>query len=150
MYDLHFRDITVRGFWLNVVRLPAKTAAALTLPECILRICLYPALLQYKEKTFLESSDGHFAQWLSRLPKDVREKELLEVMDLIADGTLKPPPSRALQLWMLMFARGSCVSICYIMRSLPCWMAYATCQQALPDHMSHPLITLCTACPTVE
>ncbi|CAL8460825.1 g356 [Coccomyxa elongata] len=43
MYDLHFRDITVRGFWLNV---------------------------------------------------DVREKELLEVMDLIADGTLKPPPAR--------------------------------------------------------
>ncbi|BDA41741.1 Enoyl-[acyl-carrier-protein] reductase, mitochondrialial [Coccomyxa sp. Obi] len=51
MYDLHFRDITVRGFWLNV--------------------------------------------WLNRLPKDVREKELLEVMDLLADGTLKPPPARA-------------------------------------------------------
>ncbi|EIE25506.1 NAD(P)-binding protein [Coccomyxa subellipsoidea C-169] len=49
--DLLWRDITVRGFWLNV--------------------------------------------WLGRLPKDVKEQKLQEVMDLMADGTIKPPPARA-------------------------------------------------------
>jgi len=51
MYDLHFRDITVRGFWLN--------------------------------------------KWLGRLSKEEREGKLLEVMDYMADGTIKPPPPRA-------------------------------------------------------
>jgi len=31
-------------------------------------------------------------QWLDSLPKEVREQKLLEVMDLMADGTIKPPP----------------------------------------------------------
>ena len=35
-------------------------------------------------------------QWLGRLPKDVKEQKLQEVMDLMADGTIKPPPARKL------------------------------------------------------
>ena len=39
------------------------------------------------------------SQWLDSLPKEVREQKLLEVMDLMADGTIKaPPPSERLLL----------------------------------------------------
>ena len=31
-------------------------------------------------------------QWLGRLPKEVREQKLLQVMDYMTDGTIKPPP----------------------------------------------------------
>ncbi len=31
-------------------------------------------------------------QWLGRLSKEEREGKLLEVMDYMADGTIKPPP----------------------------------------------------------
>ena len=31
-------------------------------------------------------------QWLGQLSKEEREKKLLEVMDYMADGTIKPPP----------------------------------------------------------
>ena len=31
-------------------------------------------------------------QWLGQLSKEEREEKLLEVMDYMADGTIKPPP----------------------------------------------------------
>ena len=31
-------------------------------------------------------------QWLGQLSKEERERKLLEVMDYMADGTIKPPP----------------------------------------------------------
>ena len=31
-------------------------------------------------------------QWLGQLSREEREKKLLEVMDYMADGTIRPPP----------------------------------------------------------
>ena len=58
-------------------------------------------------------------QWLSRLPKDVKEQKLQEVMDLMADGIIKPPPARKpFSLFSLSLAAHQCLLSCRLLSNM--------------------------------
>ena len=72
--------------------LAEQGASSLVLMQARVRVSCASRRAPMVAPCALLARKGLLMQWLEQLSKEEREKKLLEVIDYMADGTIKPPP----------------------------------------------------------